>query len=152
MLTLRYKQSKEMIIRFFSATATFLMLALTVQAQSSQPFKGHFVNDEYNVYMHINLYGEGMNIPDHDLFGPLPGYLAKNHNGFYWLITEADVKDNKKAEIQLINDYGSEDLTATLRLPNDSTLVLEQGAGSTIKVPKDGKWQKLPGKLTFKRK
>ena len=99
----------------------------------------------------INLH-DNMDIPDHDLYGPLPGYLAKEHNGFYWVIVDAKVKSKKKATIQLINDYGSEDLTATLHLPNDSTLVLEQGEGSSIKVPKDGKWFKLPAKVTFKRK
>ena len=92
-----------------------------------------------------------MDIPEHELFGPLPGFLAKQHNGFYWLITEAKVK-NSKATVEFINDYGSEDLTATFHMPNDSTLVLEQKEGSPIKVPKKGKWFKLPSKITFKRK
>ena len=52
----------------------------------------------------------------------------------------------------MINDYGSEDLSATLHLKNDTTLVLEQGRGSAIKIPKNGKWQKLPSKLTFIRR
>ena len=50
----------------------------------------------------------------------------------------------------MINDYGSEDLTATLTVENDSLYVLKQVEGSTLKVPKDGKWQKLPSKLVFK--
>ena len=120
--------------------------------QHQTPFKGYFLNEEYSVYLNINLYGEGMHVPDHDMFGPLPGYLAKEHNGFYWLITDAEVKNDKEAEIQMINDYGSEDLVATLKMPNDSTLILIQGEGSPIKVPKNGKWQKLPSKMTFKRK
>ena len=92
-----------------------------------------------------------MDIPEHELLGPLPGYLAKQRNGFYWLINSAEVKGNK-ANVEFVNDYGSEDLSATLRMPNDSTLVLEQGRGSSIKVPKNGKWFKLPSKITFKRK
>ena len=102
------------------------------------------------VYIRLNLY-EDMDIPEHELLGPLPGYLAKQRNGFYWLINSAEVKGNK-ANVEFVNDYGSEDLSATLRMPNDSTLVLEQGRGSSIKVPKNGKWFKLPSKITFKRK
>ena len=61
-----------------------------------------------------------------------------------------DIK-GKKASLQMVNDYGSEDLEATLTRQNDSIYVLRQGKGSTIKVPADGKWQKLPPVLPFKR-
>jgi len=136
--------------RLFIITA-FMLISIAVSAQQeSKPFKGYFVNDELEVYLRINLY-DNMEIPEHELFGPLPGFLAKQHNGFYWLITEAKVK-NSKATVAFINDYGSEDLTATFHMPNDSTLVLEQKEGSPIKVPKKGKWFKLPSKITFKRK
>ena len=55
--------------------------------------------------------------------------------------------------LALINDYGSEDLTATLTRKNDSIYVLKQEDGSSLKVPvKGGKWQKLPKTLEFKRK
>ena len=80
-----------------------------------------------------------------------PGYLGKKHNSFCWLITSSKI-DGEKAELQMINDYGSEDLTATLTVENDSLYVLRQVEGSTLKVPKDGKWQKLPSKLVFKRR
>ena len=130
--------------------ALILVSMITYAQQEHKPFKGYFVNDELEVYLHIDLY-EDMNIPEHELFGPLPGYLAKKHNGFYWLITDANIKNNK-ATVEFINDYGSEDLTATFHATNDSTLVLEQKNGSPIKVPKDGKWFKLPSKITFKRK
>lgn len=129
-----------------------MLICIAASAQQEQKaFKGYFVNDEYSVYMRLNLY-DNMDIPEHELFGPLPGFLAKQHNGFYWLITDAEVKSNKKAELQMINDYGSEDLSATLHLKNDTTIVLEQGRGSAIKIPKNGKWQKLPSKLTFIRR
>ena len=59
---------------------------------------------------------------------------------------------DKEAVLSLINDYGSEDLTARLIRQNDSTYTLKQMEGSTLKVPKDGKWQKLPKTLELKRK
>ena len=57
-----------------------------------------------------------------------------------------------RIELQMINDYGSEDLTATLTAENDSLYVLKQVEGSTLKVPKEGKWQKLPSKLVLKHR
>jgi hypothetical protein len=51
----------------------------------------------------------------------------------------------------MINDYGSEDLTATLTVQGDSVFVLKQESGSTLKVPHKGKWQKLPKTMEFKR-
>ena len=56
------------------------------------------------------------------------------------------------ATLQMINDYGSEDLTATLTAENDSVFVLKQIDGSTLKVPNNGKWQKLPKTLELKRR
>ncbi|MBQ6767215.1 MAG: hypothetical protein IJP46_00895 [Prevotella sp.] len=132
-------------------TALCLLFFLTASAQQEvKRFQGNFVNEELEIYMRLNLY-DSMPIPDHDLFGPLPGYLAKRHNGFYWLIISAEVKNEKRATVQFVNDYGSEDLEATLTVPNDSTLILQQREGSTIKVPRNGKWSKLPAKITFKR-
>ena len=52
--------------------------------------------------------------------------------------------------MNLINDYGSEDLTATLTRKNDSIYILKQESGSTLKVPKNSKWQKLPKVLELK--
>jgi hypothetical protein len=91
-------------------------------------------------------------VPGQELYGELPGYLGKLHNSFCWVITSCDIKDEEKAEIQLINDFGSEDLNATLTVENDSLYRLKQVEGSTLKVPKNGKWQKLPKNLVFKRR
>ena len=82
----------------------------------------------------------------------MPGYLGKKNNSFCWVITSCQVVDEQHATLQLINDYGSEDLKATLIRENDSLYVLKQGSGSTIKVPNNGKWQKLPKTLQLKRR
>lgn len=130
--------------------ATFMLSALCGWAQQEvRPFKGYFFNKEYNVYLSINLHDEDVNVPDHEILGPLPGYLGKRYNSFYWLITGKKIKSKKTATINMINDYGSEDLEATLTVKNDSTLVLEQGSGSSLKVADKGKWKKLPKTLEF---
>ena len=122
-------------------------------AQNAQKnFAGLFVNDEYNIYLKIDLYSDGIEVPEHEMFGLLPGYLGKNHNNFYWLITSYNIKSKKTANLELINDYGSEDLTASITMKNDSTFILKQIKGSDLKVPNKGKWQKIPSEIVLKKK
>ena len=130
-----------------------LLLSVTASAQKAeQPFHAYLYNNEYEVYLRINLYEQDVQVPQHDLYGKLPGYLGKLHNTYCWPITSCEVINEHKAVLQLINDYGSEDLSATITRKNDSIYVLHQGSGSTIKVPNNGKWRKLPKTLEFKRK
>ena len=124
----------------------------SVAQDEAKPFRAHLYNEEYEVYLQIDFYDETVVVPGNELYGQLPGYLGKKNNSFCWPITMAKLaKNGKSAELSLINDYGSEDLTATLTCENDSIYTLKQGKGSTLKVPKNGKWQKLPGTLTLKR-
>ncbi len=126
---------------------------LTTLAQSDSPsFRAYLNNNDYEVYLRINLYDQNITVPGQELYGELPGYLGKKHNSFCWVITSCTVKNEQQAELRLINDFGSEDLTATLIRKNDSVYVLRQDKGSTIKVPHKGKWQKLPKTLEFKRR
>ena len=133
------------------ATIICLLAVLTTTAQEADgPFRAYLINKEYNVFLRIDFYQESISVPGQDLYGKLPGYLSKQHNSFCWLITSAEVDDNK-ATLQMINDYGSEDLTATLTAESDSVYILKQIEGSTLKVPNNGKWQKLPKSLELKR-
>ena len=115
-------------------------------------FRAYLFNKEYDVYLRIDFYNESIVVPNNELYGQLPGYLGKKNNTFCWPITAAKLKNERTAELSLINDYGSEDLTATLTQQDDSTYILKQEKGSTLKVPKNGKWQKLPKTLPFQRK
>ena len=133
--------------------ATFiltLMLSPVFAQESKKPFLAYLINKEYSVYLRIDFYQESISVPGQELYGKLPGYLSKQHNSFCWLITSAEVEGNK-ATLQMINDYGSEDLTATLTAESDSVYVLKQIEGSTLKIPNNGKWQKLPKTLELRR-
>jgi hypothetical protein len=120
--------------------------------KDDKSFHAYLYNNEYNVYLNINLYDQDVEVPGQALYGQLPGFLGKKNNSFCWVITSCQVVDEQHATLQLINDYGSEDLKATLIRENDSLYVLKQGSGSTIKVPNNGKWQKLPKTLQLKRR
>jgi len=117
-----------------------------------QTFRAYLYNNEYDVYLRINFYDQDIEVPGQPLYGKLPGFLGKLHNSFCWVITSCKIKKVNEAEISLINDYGSEDLQASLFCHNDTTYVLHQLKGSTLKIPKNGKWQKLPKYLVLKRK
>lgn len=136
---------------------TALLLALSTylaaDAQTdSTAFRAYLYNKEYDVFLNINLYDQNISVPGQELYGQLPGYLSKKRNPFCWLITSSRLVSPTEARLSLINDYGSEDLTARLTRDNDSTYTLRQLNGSTLKVPKDGKWQKLPKTLELKRR
>ena len=137
--------------KIFTAFVLALMFLPVLAQENNQPFRAYLINKEYSVYLRINFYDEDVTVPGQDLYGKLPGYLSKQHNSFCWLITTTEVEGNK-ATLQMINDYGSEDLTATLTAENDSVYVLKQIDGSTLKVPNNGKWQKLPKTLELKRR
>lgn len=131
---------------------TLLLFACTAASaqQEGKKFHAYIVNNEYSVYLKINFHEQDVDVPGQPLYGKLPGYLGKKNNSFCWPITSAKLKNDKLAEIQLINDYGSEDLKANLVCVNDSTYVLKHVSGSAIKVPNNGKWQKLPKTIVFK--
>jgi len=134
--------------------AALLGIAITEcrAQQSDQSFRAYLINNIYNVYLRINFYDQNITIPGQELYGELPGFLGKQRNSFCWVITSCQVKSEKEATLQLINDFGSEDLQATLTRENDSVYVLKQEKGSALKVPNNGKWQKLPKQLEFLRK
>ena len=134
--------------------ALLLLLASTAvyAQQDSTTFRAYIYNNEYESYLRINLYDQDIEVPGQELYGKLPGYLGKLHNSFCWVITSCQIKNDRQATLQLINDFGSEDLEATLIRQNDSIYVLRQDKGSTIKIPYNGKWRKLPKTLEFKRK
>ncbi len=139
------------MIKNIIAIAIFLVLSSDVLAQQDS-FRAYLYNNEYDVYLRINFYDQDVQVPGQDIYGPLPGFLGKRHNSFCWVITSCRVKNEREAQMDLINDFGSEDLTATLTRKNDSIYILRQETGSTLKVPHNGKWRKLPKTIEMKRK
>ena len=144
---------KRIIIYIF-----FLLATITTYAQSpvrseqaSQYFKGKIYNRQYDIYIHMDFINSSIIVPQQEIFGEIPGYLGDNKDSRKWLITNATITSDGKASLSIINDYGSEDLEATLQMLNDTTYILLQESGSTIKLARNRKWLKLPQKITFKK-
>ena len=138
------------MVRNILYTLLLWCFPVVIHAQDNT-FRAYLYNNEYNVYLRINFYDQDVRVPGQELYGTLPGYLGKVNNSFCWVITSCQIKNDREATLQLINDFGSEDLTATLTAKSDSIFVLKQIDGGTLKVPNNGKWQKLPKTMELKR-
>lgn len=125
-----------------------LLVSVKLAAQSDKVFHTYIYNDEFKVYMDINLYENNVIVPDQELFGEIPGYFGAKRDQRKWLITSAKIDGKNSATLEIVNDYGSEDLTATLTYnPEDGSYVLKQKSGSRIKIVVNRKWVKIPIEL-----
>ncbi len=133
-------------------SAVLMAMATTCMAQTdSTLFKGYFNNKENNIYLKIDFYKQNIKVPGQDIFGEIPGYLGDNMDSRKWLITDASV-NGKTATVSIINDYGSEDLTAELTLQEDGSYILKQKKGSNLKIARNRKWVKLPKNIIFEKR
>jgi hypothetical protein len=122
-----------------------------VTSNDSIAFIGEFHNNEYNVYIKINLIDKDILVPGQEILGELDGYFGSTQSSHIWPITSSEL-EGSTAQIEVINNYGSEDFTASIILKDNNTLEFKHLKGSTFKFPVNKKWQKLPSKLTFIRK
>lgn len=122
-----------------------------VTYNDSIAFIGEFHNNEYNVYIKINFIDKDILVPGQEILGELDGYFCSTQSSHIWPITSSEV-EGSTAKIEVINNYGSEDFTASIILKDNNTLEFKHLKGSTFKFPVNKKWQKLPSKLTFIRK
>ncbi len=120
-------------------------------AQESTAFKGKIVNDEYQIWIEMDFDKQAVIVPEQEIFGEVAGYLGAKRDPRKWIVTSVEMKNATTARLEIVNDYGSEDLTASLTLNRDGTFTLKQLDGSTIKIAVNKKWVKLPKTLVFKR-
>ena len=126
------------------------LLAMGQTACCDSVFHTYVYNDEYQVYLDIDLYAQNVTVPGQEVLGAMCGYFGAVRDSRKWLITSAKVDGGTKAELEIVNDYGSEDLTATLTYcPDGNRYVLRQTGGSRLRIVVNRKWVKLPNELTF---
>ena len=83
-------------------------------------FKTRIENKEYQVWLDIDLYKPSILIPNQEVFGKVPGYLGAKRDTRKWIIVDYSISGNT-AKLTIINDYGSEDLEASLTYNGDGT-------------------------------
>lgn len=122
---------------------------VNAMAQAASPFVGTIYNKEYSIYLTINAVDKNVVIPNQEVMGEMVGYIGDQKDFRKWLILDCEEKTGKSLVLQITNDEGSEDLEALLTCENDSVYKLKQMGGSTLKIARNRKWQKLPQTLEF---
>jgi len=135
-----------------SLVLIFLLFAFHAKAQMDSIFVGTICNKEFNVYFSINFNANNIIVPGQAFLGEVPGFFGDYTDARKWLITKAKRMDKNVVELQMVNDYGSEDLIATLTYNADTTFTFKQVDGSSLKIARKRKWVKLPKQLIFTRK
>lgn len=136
---------------FVMFVGLFFVLSISAQSTSSDSvFCSYIYNDEYQVYMDMDFSGDGISVPGQEVLGKVPGYIGAVRDSRKWLIAEVELLSKSKALLNIINDYGSEDLTATLIYDSkDKSYTLRQTGGSRLKIVVNRKWVKIPNDLKF---
>ncbi len=136
---------------FFAFTVLFISV-FHAQAQTGRLFEGYYLNEEHQVFVRINLYDKNMKIPGQEFLGDVSGYIGSKKDSRLWFIMDSKITSSNTAQLSVINDYGSEDLEASLTFANDSVCTLKQLNGSQIKFAVNNKWEKVPKVLVLKRR
>ncbi len=155
MQTITFAAIKVLNMKKILLIAFVALLSLSAAAQNkvtgkdSTTFKGYLYNEKYNVYLVIDFYHNNVTVPNQEIYGEMAGYFGDRQDGRKWLFTDAKIISKDKAEIQITNDYGSEDLTASLTAIDDKNFKFRQEDGSTLKIARNRKWLKMPKELDF---
>jgi len=137
-----------LLVVFFTVIGGFSCETL---AQTDSTFCGKFYNDEYQIYLVLDIDSQAVEVPGQDFLGPMAGYLGAKRDSRLWFFTAAERDNARKATVYITNDYGSEDLKATLTARPGGIVVLKQVSGSRIKIVVNRKWQKIPTEIEFRR-
>ena len=143
------KMNKKSV--FVLVLSQMVTLGCYAQNRPDSTFIGKIYNDELKVNIVMNLVDKNVTVPQQDIFGNVDGYMACKGTEHVWTIVTSEVKGHT-AHIEMINNYGSEDVSATLTLEKDGTYTYKHESGSTLKFPVGQKWHKIPTKVVFKKK
>ncbi len=118
-------------------------------AQDKTVFNCTVYNSEYNLYIVMNFYDKDVTIKGQEYLGEMDGYIGDYEDFRKWLIVGSEITAPASADIKIINDEGSEDLKASVTCNANGTYTFKQVSGSSMKVARKQKWQKLPRSLVF---
>lgn len=127
------------------------LVPMLLPAQTDSTFNVSLRNDEYKIYITMNLYDKNVDVPGQAVLGKVDGYIGSKQSSGKWIIVSSRITSKTEAEIEVINDYGSEDFVAVIKRNGDGTYSYSKKGGSTLKFAVRGKWQKIPGSLEFVR-
>ncbi len=133
----------------YIAVSLLLLSCFAAKAQTDDIFRRTVYCNEYDIYIVMNFYDKDVIIKGEEFLDKMDGYLGDWENSRKWLILDTELISDNVAALDMINIEGSEDLKATLTFNGDGTYTLRQVSGSTLKIARGNKWQKLPKTMVF---
>lgn len=130
---------------------TLLLASISLVTNAQSQLKGTYYNAEYQIYLHLNADSCNVTVPGQEIYGELAGYFSSKRDSRLWLITECERLKSNKIEVTVINDYGSEDFTATLTEDNNGSITMKHLGGSTYKIVVNSKYVKIPKEIVLKK-
>ncbi len=127
-----------------------LCLAFCTIVGAQGPWKFRMVCAENEITLAVDLYEESIDVPGMSMFGPMNGYISGKGVWGVWMVTSYKILSDKKAELHLSNDQGSETQPVRLTLNDDGSCLFEEFSGSAIKKVENNKLVKVPSKMVFK--
>ena len=122
----------------------------TLCSKAQRPFETKIYNAEYQMFIKMNLYDKNIIVGDDEsILGELPGYFWTKRDTRKWYIIDATIVDDHEAELTFVNDFGSEDFTATLTYDADGSYTLKRQDGSRLKIVVNSKYVKIPNAVRF---
>ena len=82
----------------------FLCCGLTtnIMAQNeNEPFKGYYYNDEYNIYLKIDLHSDGLIVPEHEMLANYLDISARNTTVFIGSSRQKTLRTKRKLSLSL---------------------------------------------------
>ena len=129
----------------------FILTSMSLVTNAQSQLKGTYYNAEYQIYLHLDADSCNITVPGQEIYGELTGYFSTKRDSRLWLITESERLKKNKIEITVINDYGSEDFTATLTEDDNGSITMKHLGGSTYKIVVNSKYVKIPKEIVLKK-
>lgn len=136
-------------MKTFILTSFLCILCFQCEAQGNNVFKGKITNKEYQIYIIMDFYKQKVIVKGEELFGDVPGYFGSQRDDRKWIFTSCQLQNDSIASVEITDDYGSEDLTATLTYKGNNIYSLTQNKGSKLKIAVNRKWVKIPQTIDF---
>ena len=143
--------SQKAKTRMNKIIVALLLTSISLATNAQSLLKGTYYNAEYQIYLHLNADSCNVTVPGQEIYGELPGYFSTKRDSRLWLIIECERLKSNKIEATVINDYGSEDFTATLTEDDQGNITMKHLDGSTYKIVVNSKYVKIPKEIVLKK-
>ncbi len=142
-------------MKFLVSFAFVLACCLDMVARSADSlqwrmFEGEFYNKEYNISLSLNLYDTVLVARNYEFLGKMNGYMRGTIHET-WFLTSYTISGNS-AVLSFSNEMGSESQDVKVTVPDSLHMSYETVGGNVIRKAVNGKWVKLPSRMTFLRR